>query len=50
VQLVATHKMLDDGAFSAWSNTWQNATALYTILQRLAADGGRASGGEREAS
>ena len=36
VQLAATHKMLDDAAFSAWSNTWQNATALYTILQRLA--------------
>jgi hypothetical protein len=36
VQLAATHKMLDDAAFSAWSNTWQHATALYTILQRLA--------------
>jgi hypothetical protein len=36
VKLAATHKMLDDATFSAWSNTWQNATALYTILQRLA--------------
>jgi hypothetical protein len=36
VQLAATHKMLDDATFSAWSNAWQNATTLYTILQRLA--------------
>ncbi len=36
VALTATHKMLDDASFTAWSDTWQNATAIYTILQRLA--------------
>jgi hypothetical protein len=36
VALTATHKMLDDAKFTAWSDTWQNATAIYTILQRLA--------------
>jgi hypothetical protein len=36
VQYAAVGKKLRDAKFSAESNTWQQATALYTVLQRLA--------------
>ncbi len=37
VSLAALQKQLNDAAFLAESTTWQNATTLYTVLQRLAA-------------
>jgi hypothetical protein len=36
VQFDAVQKKLNDAAFSAESTSWQYATALYTVLQRLA--------------
>jgi len=36
VQYDAVGKKLSDATFSADSSTWQQATALYTVLQRLA--------------
>jgi hypothetical protein len=36
VQFAAVAKKLSDATFSAESSTWQQATALYTVLQRLA--------------
>jgi hypothetical protein len=36
VNFAAVGKKLSDATFSAESDTWQQATALYTVLQRLA--------------
>jgi hypothetical protein len=36
VTFAAVQKKLNDATFSAESGTWQQATALYTVLQRLA--------------
>jgi hypothetical protein len=35
VHFAAVGKKLKDAKFSAQSNTWQQATALYTVVQRL---------------
>jgi len=38
VNFAAVGKALGDATFSAESSTWQQATTLYTVLQRLAVD------------
>jgi hypothetical protein len=38
VNFAAVGKTLGDATFSAESTTWQQATTLYTVLQRLAVD------------